>query len=157
AVNIFQLVKRFCVETSIQETRGALILDIGGLSFDASFVIAYTDFLRTSLIDTSLLDGLSAAVQGATVAVIGARPVLPDSAYDAAVATARRALKLLFDDLPSPGMFNVSPNTPIIPNPFASPMPDPNLVSTSFDASVPAPCLSDAGRNHLSAAFAILS
>jgi len=120
SINVFQLVKHFSIDTAITESWAALIVRINRLRFDNEFVVANTDFLRGALLDSSLIDDLSTAVQGA-------QPLFLQDASGAAAAIARSALRLLFDD-PHIDMFNAPPGS--------ISTTDPNLVSASFDASV---------------------
>jgi hypothetical protein len=139
-VNVFQLVKRFLVETALRETRAALIVDVNQIQFDGDFVAANADFLRGALTDPTLLDNLDLALQAA-------HPQLSQQALANAGVIAKRALTLLFDDA---NIFNMPPKGAV----------DSNLPSTSFDSSISTNALDtglvDSSNNHLGVLFAIL-
>jgi hypothetical protein len=102
-LNVFHLLKHFSVQTALAEQRHAIVLRIDDLGFDGNFVLRNTDFLRTNLLDSSLLDDLPVAVQGA-------KQPLQSTALNSAIDTAQWALAYLysppFDDR-APTMFNL--------------------------------------------------
>lgn len=144
AVNIFQLVKHFSIQATMTEVRGALILRVNGLNFDNEFVIANTDFLQSTLLDSALLDDLATAIQGA-------KPLFLQDVQGTAASIARNALHLLFDDIPGGGIFHVGTKDNI----------DMNLISSSFNAMVNGHFgdsgLGDALANHLEEIFVIFN
>ncbi len=104
-LNVFHLLKHFSVQTALSEQRYAIVLRIDGLGFDRDFVLRNTDFLRTNLLDSSLLNDLPVAVQGA-------KQPLESTALYSAIDTAQLALAYLFSppfDDRAPNMFNMPP------------------------------------------------
>ncbi|HEX3127895.1 MAG TPA: hypothetical protein VH394_11250 [Thermoanaerobaculia bacterium] len=97
SINVFQLAKHFAVKTVLAETRIALLLQFKGIRFDSHFVVENADFLRSTLLDSSLLDQLSTAIQGATSKV-------DQDSLRIAREVAERALYHLFEN---PNIFNV--------------------------------------------------
>ena len=141
-VNIFQLLKHYTVETAQTELRIALIIGINDVAFDNHFVVSNADFLRQTLLDSTLIDNLDAALAGD-------KPQFGEDVLKNAAKYARRALHLLFDDVP---MFQM---------PSTSGTPDRNFPSNSFNASV-SPNLNDSGlvdsySNDLGLAFCVLN
>ncbi|BCG01789.1 hypothetical protein PPGU19_063570 (plasmid) [Paraburkholderia sp. PGU19] len=94
SINVFHLLKKFSVQTALSEMRYAIVLSIDDLAFNNDFVLNNGDFLRSYLLDSSLLDDLQVAVQGA-------KPALTQTATQAAKETAQRALAYLYDYSPS--------------------------------------------------------
>jgi hypothetical protein len=125
SINVFQLVRRFGVETRFAEVRRLMTVSFDGLDFDADFVIANADFLRQTLLDTALIDELPAALAGAKP-----QPAAVRRSTEAALL----ALDLLFDE---PDIFHVTEievtevteDTPI---PHVAEV-NPNPPRTSFD------------------------
>ncbi len=128
ALNVFHLLKHFSVQTALAEQRHAIVLRIDDLAFDGNFVLRNTDFLRANLLDSSLLDDLPVAVQGA-------KPPLQSTALDTAIDTAQRALAYLysppFDDR-APDMFNM----PDITDEGGSNLISQNEPRTSFEINL---------------------
>ena len=58
SLNVFQLLKRFSIKTSLADIRPALIFQINALEFDRDFVIRNSDFLQDKLLDRLLVDEL---------------------------------------------------------------------------------------------------
>src|SRR5262249_9793391 len=98
-LHVFQLVKRFSVRAELSQVRAALVIDIDALDFDTGFVVSNSDFLRSTLLDTALVDELPTALDGA-------RPAPTPRALQEARGAALLALHYLFDDL---DIFNVLP------------------------------------------------
>ena len=144
SVNVFQLEKHFSVQTALTEVHSALILRVDSLLFDRDFVIANVDFLQNELLDTSLIDDLSAILENAI-------PVFVQDAQATAGQIARQALHLLFDD--SVNMFHMPP--------VSGANIDANLPSSSFNATLSTNFgdsgLSDAINNDLGIIFTILN
>jgi hypothetical protein len=90
SVNVFQLLKHFSVQTGLSELRGAMIFRFDSIVFDSSFVLNHIDFLRTTLIDSTLVESLSSAIQGA-------KPTIQSGARDTAIAMSKLALRYLFN------------------------------------------------------------
>jgi len=139
SINVFHLLKHYSVQTEIYEVRAAILINVDGLVFDSGFVLGNGDFLRSYLLDSSLLDNLSVALQGAMPTV----SLSPD-AQTLAATISRQALHLLFDDV---NIFNVS-------NLAGK---NANNVSLSFDAQLASSGLSDSLAHHLGAIFVILN
>src|SRR5262249_21244370 len=117
--NVFELLKRYAVETKLVEVRPAVIIDVRGLKFDSAFVTDNADFLREKLIDQSLAEQLPLAIQGILP------PPTPIATLQArAVDAAKEALALLFE---VPNIFHL---LPLLTG------GDPNHPGTSFDASI---------------------
>lgn len=149
SVNVFQLVKHFSVQTSLAETRAALVIRVNGLIFDNNFVVSNSDFLQNALLDASLIDDLPTAVQGA-------KPLFLQDAQGTAASIARTALHLLFDDDRTPPLNFVMFNMPPISG------TDAESITNCFNAAlIPGNFglsgLSDSLSNHLGMIFAILS
>jgi hypothetical protein len=94
SVNVFQLLKHFSVETDLVEQRGAMIFRVDSISFNNAFVLSHIDFLRKTLLDSSLIDDLPSAIQGA-------KPTVLSGARDEAIEISKLALRYLFN-LPDP-------------------------------------------------------
>lgn len=120
SLNVFQLIKKYTVASSLVETRTAIIVPITNLAFDDAFVLNNVDFLQQYLLDSALLDELPMALKAD-------QPGKPPQAgsFDTAVLIANAALRFLFQ---SQNIFNV---------PVGDPAFNPNTVDTSFNASVP--------------------
>lgn len=130
ALNIFQLIKHFSVQSKLAEVRVALVFRINSLTFDPDFVISNADFLRSTLLDQSLLDELPIALQGAQQSAQSFP--LSGQQLETAKATAKLALQFLYD---IPNIFHV-PHLldPIHPG---STLPeDPNSPANAFDGSL---------------------
>ncbi len=93
SINVFQLIKRFSVQTSLADIRPLLIFKIKAFEFDKDFIIQNSDFLRDKLMDQALVGELPAILQ-ATRSV--------DDQKDA-IKVARLALRYLYD---VPNIFN---------------------------------------------------
>lgn len=89
-VNVFQLLKHFSVETDLEDQRAAFVVRIDSMQFNADFVQSHVSFLQDTLLDSSMVDALSSAVQGA-------KPVVQSGALDTAVTMSQLALRYLFD------------------------------------------------------------
>lgn len=65
SVNAFQLLKKYAVETSLEEVRPALIIPVKRLSFDENFIEGNPDFLRQHLIDPTIANELDKVLEAA--------------------------------------------------------------------------------------------
>jgi hypothetical protein len=139
SINVFHLLKHYSVQTEIYEVRAAIIISVDDLVFDSAFVLGNADFLRSFLLDSSLLDNISTALQGAMPTI----SLSPD-AETLAATISRQALHLLFEDI---NIFNVA-------NLAGK---NANNVSTSFNAQLASSGLSDSLANHLGTIFVILN
>ncbi|MGZ4997546.1 MAG: hypothetical protein ACXV74_02440 [Methylobacter sp.] len=145
SLNVFQLLKHFSIKTAIAETRFALVFRFNDLVFDSNFVSSHADFLRSTLIDSMLLDELPTAIQGA-------RPPLPTIALNDAIETAQRALSTLYNyDNRYIDIFHV----PTVDT--GSGVRDANPPQSSFDATVDHSGLHDALSNHSAGFFVVLN
>jgi hypothetical protein len=120
SLNVFQLVRHYAIETRLAEIRLLLTVRFDGLDFDAGFVIANTDFLQETLLDTAFIDEFP-------LAFAGAKP-LPAAVVRANEA-AQLALELLFDE---PNIFDILPFV----NQRTNASVDPNLPATSFNEAI---------------------
>jgi hypothetical protein len=141
SINVFQLAKHFAVKTVLAETRIAILLQFKGILFDSHFVVENADFLRNTLLDSSLLDQLSTAVQGATTKV-------DQDSLRIASEVAERALYHLFENA---NIFNV-------PQVNAK---DANAPASSYNAQIDsdfgATGLGDSLSTHFGIVFATMS
>jgi hypothetical protein len=140
ALNVFHLLKHFSVQTALSELRYAVVLRIDDLGFDRDFVLRNTDFLRANLLDSSLLDDLPIAVQGAK------HPLEP-TALLSAIDVAQRALAYLY----SPPFDDRAPNMFHLPD-IAAGRPQ-NEPRQSFEINFPEgdPHFDDSGFNRANA------
>ena len=99
ALNVFQLLKHYSVSTALVDTRLAIIVAVDHVVFDADFVVSNADFLRDTLTDSSLIDDLTQAVQGAKADLTASAP-----SYELARTIAERAIHYLFFE---PNIFNL--------------------------------------------------
>jgi hypothetical protein len=98
SVNVFQLIKHFCIETRLDEVRFAWVIDVDGMKFDDHFVLGQTAFLRDNLLEPTLVDLLDQASQGA-------KPPPSSRAISQTIHQAQRALEILFRE--AHGIFNI--------------------------------------------------
>lgn len=145
SLNIFELVKRFSVATTLDEVGPTLVVELSGLRFDASFIGANVDFLANNLVDETLLEYLP-------LAVTATEPRKSAGLQERAAKEARRALRLLFAE---PNIFNIHP----LPMPNGTSV-DPNLPDSSFDATIfflDRTGFADALQNNLGPTFTLLN
>lgn len=143
-LNVFQLLKRYDVTTTLSGARPALVFSVRDLVMDRRFVIVNGGFLRDSLLDADLLGELSGALESAR------RPPRKEREIDAK-RLALDALRYLFE---VPNIFNAPDVGPISNN-------DP---AVSFDASkgLPFPLVANTGlvdsvENHAGIVFTTLN
>jgi hypothetical protein len=140
-LNVFQLLKRYDVTTSLAATRPALVLAIERLVMDRHFVLANGGFLRESLLDADLLTELVGALANARRTPRRERET---EARNVAIAS----LHYLFE---VPNIFNA-------PNVFGVSNNDP---AVSFNASTNAGSanagLVDSVANHAGVVFTTLN
>ena len=63
SVNVFQMVKRFSVETKLAGASAALMIRINEITFDDRFICSHVQFLRDKLFDKTLTEHLSDAIR----------------------------------------------------------------------------------------------
>ncbi len=122
SLNVFQLLKKFSIETRLTEIRFALLININGLVFNNDFIRSYPDFLEEKLTDQSLILGLPLAIEGTKG--------LRDSAQKKATEIAKLALHYLYVE---PNIFNVPKIMVDLPGTLLDDGDDPNNPKTSFD------------------------
>jgi hypothetical protein len=102
AINVFQLNKRFCVETRVVEARPALVVRVKKLAFNDDFIIGQVGFLREHLLDSYLVDDL---IKGLEAHELAATAFARRSQFDAATTAAKLALRWLFAE---PNVFSLN-------------------------------------------------
>ncbi|GFE84184.1 hypothetical protein GCM10011487_61840 [Steroidobacter agaridevorans] len=117
AVNVFQLLKHYSVATDLVDQRGAFIVRIESINFDAEFVLNHISFLQETLLDSAMVDSLPSAVQGA-------KPLVRSGALGTAVSMSTVALDYLF---------NLTGGVPLPPSNILNLQVDPNSVSDQND------------------------
>jgi hypothetical protein len=127
ALNVFQLLKHFDVETRLVEIRPALIIQVNCLEFDAAFVLSNTDFLRAELLDPGLVEELPTSLQAVESGASGN--------LEQTRAIAKQALRYLYDE---PVIFNIhDARAALQPRGGGPAINDPaNSVQVGFDAEL---------------------
>jgi len=127
SLNVFQLLKHFDVQTTLNEIRPAFLIEVRGFSFDGEFVLSNPDFLRDRLLDPGLIEELPIAQKGADP--------IPGEELERARAAAKLALHYLYDEVI---IFNIKDDRPPLPRSGGGPSLDApaNSPEAGFDTGL---------------------